>query len=148
MLGTREGGDYSDFAGKEVSKLVKKVQKTLESNASDQIIVGTAINVLIASNPTLSTLVAVYKLGKWTYETYQKAEEVYEKTGDADKSAQVVANETIKLGIATIRDEVISSVVDLGWGAIKSQSGIQTNDIEDRILSEATKETLDEVLPK
>ena len=148
-MGSRRGGDYSKFAGiGQVSKRIKVVEETLETNKPARVVVNSAIDVIAASEPTIGTLIATYKVSKWIYETYQKATSAYEKTGDSNEAVEVVANETIKYGVAKARDEVIGSIVDVGWGSVKSVSGIKTDELQDRILRAATKNTLDEVLPK
>lgn len=147
-MGSRRAGDYSKFAGKgSVSKRIKVVEENLETNKPAKVVVSTAIDVIAASNPTINTLIATYKISKWAYETYQKAEKTYEKTGDINESLKVIGTELVKYGIATVRDEVIGGLVDMGWGAVKTATGIKTDELQDRILRAATKNTLEEMLP-
>jgi methylthioribose-1-phosphate isomerase len=147
-MGSRRAGDYSKFAGKgNVAKQIKVVEKSLETNKPANVVVSTAINVIAASNPTINALIQTYKLSKWAYETYQKAEKAYEKTSDVNDSLKVVGTEIVKYGLATLRDVVIGAVVDIGWGSIKASTGIKTNELQDSILRAATKNTLEKVLP-
>lgn len=99
-MGSRKRGDYSKFAGKgEVSKKVGEVQLALDKESA-RIVVGTAIGAIVASQPTIATLIATYKVARWSYDTYQKAESTYERTADVNESVKTVAKETVKLGIA------------------------------------------------
>lgn len=124
------------------------MQEALETNKPAKVIVNFAIEVIAASQPTIGTLIATYRVSKWIYQTYLKAANVYDKTGDVDQSIKEVAKETAKYGIATVRDEMIGSVVDIGWDSVKNATDIKTNELQDKILRAATKDTLDEVLPK
>jgi len=149
-LGSRRGGDFGEFAGRtrSVGAAIQEIQKTLSENKPARIVVGTAVSVLAISNPAIGTLVATYKVSKAVYNIASKANDTYERTHDTNKAIKAAAGEAVHVGIGAARDQAVGNIVDVGWTSIKASSGIVTNELQDRILTSATKSTLTEVLPK
>ena len=151
-MGSRRGGDFGSFAGRSVSSSVgaaiDQVQTTLSENKSARIVVGTAVDVLALSNPVIGTLVAAYKVSKVVYRVTSKAYEVYDQTHDRNAAIRAAAGEVVHVGIGVARDQAIGQVVDVGWTAMKASAGLATDEVQDRILTSAAKNTLEEVLPK
>lgn len=151
-MGSRRGGDFGRFAGRSVSRSVgaaiDEVQTTLSENKPVRIVVGTAVDVLALSNPAIGTLVATYKASKAIYDIASKAQATYERTHDPNEAVKAAAGEVVNVAIGAVRDQAVGNLVDVGWTAIKASAGIATNEMQDRILTSAAKNTLDEVLPK
>jgi len=147
-MGSRRGGSFRALSGDSAAREIRRVRVALNQNKPARIVVATAIDVIAASNPTIGTLIATYKFSKFTYETASKAYAVYEKTGDINETLKIVAVETTKFVISETREQIIGDMVDIGWKMIKNSAGIETNEIQDRVLTKAAKNTLSEVLPK
>ncbi len=151
-MGSRSGGDFGKFAGAHessaVSTAIQEVETTLSDNKSARIIVGTAIDVLALSNPAIGTLVATYKVSKVIYQIASKASDAYSETRDANTAIKAAAGEVLHIGVGATRDQAVGGLVDVGWTVMKASAGISTNEMEDRILTSAAKNTLSEVLPK
>jgi len=149
-LGSRRGGDYGEFAGssREITSRIDDIQTTLEKNRAARIVVSTGIDLLAASSPPIGTLVATYRMSKAVYNIATEANKTYQKTGDPNAAAAAAAKQVVKTAIGEARGEVISNMVDVGWTAIKSSARLSTDEAQDRILSAAMKNTLDEVLPQ
>ncbi len=124
------------------------IQSALTWNKPSSIVVNTAIDLVAWNIPTVGVLVATYKVSKVLYKIASKAEEEYGKTGDANSAATAATQEVVKSAVDMTRGEAINTVVDVGWTAIKSTAHLQTNEVQDRVLTTAAKNTLDEVLPK
>jgi len=125
-----------------------QVQTTLSDNKPAKIVVATAVDVLALSNPLIGTLVATYKVSKVIYRVTSKAYETYNRTGDTNEAVKAAAQEVVHVGIGAVRDQAIGKVVDVGWSAMKTSAGVATDEIQDRILTTAAKNTLKEVLPR
>ena len=63
------------------------------------------------------------------------------------KSAAAAAKQVVKTVIGEARGEIINKMIDVGWTTIKSSAGLSTDEGQDRILTAALRNTLDEVLP-
>jgi len=149
-VGSRRSGDFGKLAGKGgvVGAAVQEVQDALSENKSARIVVSTAVDVLAASNPAIGTIVAAYKISRTMYDIASKAQDAYAKTHDANKAVAAAAGEVVNVAAGTVRDQAVSRLVDVGWTTMKSSAGIETTELQDRILSSAAKNTLAEVLPK
>ncbi len=64
------------------------------------------------------------------------------------RAVSAAAKEVVRTAIGETRDEAIGTIVDVGWSGIKRAAGIHTNELTDRVLTSAVKNTLDEVMPK
>ena len=104
--------------------------------------------MLALSNPLIGTLVATYQISKAIYKVTSKTSEAYNRTGDPNEAFKAAALEVVNVGVGSVRDLAIGKVVDVGWGAIKTSAGVATDEIQDRILTSAAKNTLKEVLPR
>jgi len=153
-LGSRRAGDYGAFASSSRAATVKindridDIQTTLEKNKAARIVVSTGIDLLAASSPPIGTLVATYRMSKAVYGIATEANKAYQKTGDPNAAVKTAAKQVLRTAIGEARGEVINNMVDIGWTAMKASANIGTNEAQDRILSTAMKNTLDEVLPK
>lgn len=153
-LGSRRGGDYGEFASSsrsdsfQINQRIEDIQTTLNKNMAARIVVSTGIDLLAATSPPIGTLVATYRVSKAVYNIANEANKAYQKTGDPNAAVAAGAKEVVKTAIGETRGAMISNMVDVGWTAIKSTTRIGTNEAQDRILSAAMKNTLDEVLPK
>jgi len=110
--------------------------------------VSTAVDVLAVTNPAIGTLVGAYKASKIIYNVASAADKAYQKSGDPNDAIKAAAGEVVKTAIGETRGQVIGNLVDVGWSAMKGAAGLATTDLQDRILTSAAKNTLDEVLPK
>ena len=149
-MGSRRAGNFREFAGhsKSTSSALEQVHETLREHKSARIIVSTAIDVLAVTNPAIGTLVATYKASKMIYNVANAADKAYEKSGDPNDAIRAAAGEVVKTAIGETRGQLIGNLVDVGWSTMKGAAGLATNDLQDRILTSAAKNTLEEVLPK
>lgn len=127
---------------------VQEVQDALSKNKSARIVVRTTVDVLAASNPAIGTVAAAYKISRIIYDVVSKAQDTYAGTHDADKAVAAAAGKVVNMAVGTVRDQAVSKLIDVGWTTMKSSAGIETTELQDRILSSAAKNTLAEVLPK
>ena len=149
-MGSRTPGNFRDFSGRSraTSGGIVRVQSALRLNRPASVVVSTAIDVLAVTHPAIGVLVAAYKISKAAYPIVKAAKEEYEKTGDAIAAAVAGAREVVNIVKAESRDEAISTAVDVGWATVKTSTGLHTNEMQDKILTSAFKNGLDEVLPK
>ncbi len=154
-MGSSHRGDFGKFAGgstrksaRAVGSAIDEVQDALSKNKPAKIAIGTAVDVLAASNPAIGTLVGTYKASKIAYKAATAAKTTYDKTHDPHEAAKAAAKEGFRAAVGVTRNQIISNAVDLGWHAAKSSAGISSNGMQDKILTSALKNTLDEVLPK
>lgn len=124
------------------------MQSALRQHKSASIVVNTAVGLLALSNPTVGTLVAAYQTSKFVYGIASDAKKEYDKTSSPKAAANAAAEKVVDSVKDMGRGEAISTTVDVGWGAIKTTTGIKTSPEQDKILTTAAKSTLDEVLPK
>jgi hypothetical protein len=146
-MGSRKGGDFRDLAGKSVKDKILKVKDMVSQNRPARIVVKTAIDVVAASNPILSGLVATYEVSKFLHKTATKVRDDYQKTGDKSKAFRTLAEESTKFAVSKTREQVISNYVDMSWKRIKNALGTSMDELTDRIVTKAAKNTLSEVLP-
>jgi len=149
-LGSRAPGNFRDFSegSRATSGGIVRVQSALRLNKPASVVVNTAIDVLAVTHPAIGVLVAAYKISKAAYPVVKSAKEEYDKTGDANAAAVAGARQLVSGVKAESRDEAIGTAVDVGWATVKTSTGLQTNEMQDRILTSAFKNGLDEVLPK
>jgi len=152
-LGSRRGGDFSKFAAsagpsRATTAKIREIQTALKENKAARIVVATGIDLLAASSPPIATLVATYRVSKAAYDIANEANKAYQKTGDPNAAAVAAGKQVVKMAIGEARGEVINNMVDIGWTTIKTSAGLSTDDAQDRILTTALRNTLDEVLPQ
>jgi hypothetical protein len=148
-MGSRRAGNFRTFLGsRSAASRIFRVQSALRQHKSASIVVNTAVGLLALSNPTVATLVAAYHTSKFAYGVASKAKAEYSKTGSPKAAANAAAGEVVNSVRDMGRGEAISTTVDVGWGTIKTATGIRTTPDQDKILTTAAKSTLDEVLPK
>jgi len=147
-LGSRTPGNFRDFSGKSraTSWRVRSVQQTIQAESAT-IVAQTAIDVLGITYPAIGALIATYRVSKVAYQVVNAANKEYERTGDANKAVSAAAKTIVKTAIGETRDEAIGTIVEVGWSSLKKTAGIHTNELTDRILTSAVKNTLDEVMP-
>ena len=152
-MGSRRGGDFSKFAAsagpsRATTAKIREIQTALKENKAARIVVATGIDLLAASSPPIATLVATYRVSKAAYDIANEANKAYQKTGDPNAAAVAAGKQVVKMAIGEARGEVISNMVDVGWATMKTSAHLNTNDAQDRILTAALRNTLDEVLPQ
>ncbi len=149
-MGSRRAGNFREFAGhsRSTDTGLEQVEDALRQNKSAGIIVSTAVDVLAVTNPAIGTLVAAYKASKIIHNVASAADKAYQKSGDPNDAIKSAATEVVKTAIGETRGQLIGNLVDIGWSTMKGAAGLSTNDLQDRILTSAAKNTLDEVLPK
>jgi hypothetical protein len=130
---------------REVQHAITQTKQALASKTA-KVAVATAVDVLAVSIPAVGTLVTAYRLSKVIYQISMAASDNYKKTRDPSKALAAGAKQALKIGISEATSQTIGTTVDTGWSAIKSIGGISTNEFEDRILTAATKSTIEEVL--
>lgn len=145
-MGSRRSSGYGKFIRrtKMAVRKIRKVEKALNQNKPAKIIVATAVDVIAASHPTIGTLVVAYKMSKMVYRIANEGYKEYKKTGDTKAALKEAGKETMKQSISVAKEHIISKTVDVGWEATKRIGGINTNEIEDRILTAAAKNVLKE----
>lgn len=151
-MGSRRGGNFSKFAASAgpspaTTAKIREIQTALKENKPARIVVATGIGLLAASSPPIATLVATYRVSKAAYDIANETNKAYQKTGDPNAAAVAAGKQVMKMAIGEVRGEVINNMVDIGWTTIKTTAGLSTNEVEDRILTAALRNTLDEVLP-
>jgi hypothetical protein len=127
---------------------IGRVESALTLDRPASVVVNTAVDVLAVTHPAIGVLVAAYKISKVAYPVVKAAKEEYDRTGDANAAAVAGARQVVSGLKAESRDEAISNAVDVGWATLKTSTGLQTNELQDRILTSAFKNTLDKVLPQ
>ena len=148
-LGSRSSGGYGAFLreSRATSRDLRKVEESLGGNRPARIAVAAAIEVIAANEPTIGTLLSVYRLSTTLYAISNEAYKEYLRTGDTDAAMRKAGEMTMGKTAQLLSDHIASSLVDVGWEAIKKRGGFHTTELEDRILTSAAKSTLKEVLP-
>lgn len=145
-MGGRKASSISELTGK--GKRVLEAQKNLKTALQEKgtrAVVNTALDLLSVSNPALKSLVACYRLVKWGYETYKKAQKKYEETGSEEEAKKTIVKEAIKKGVELGEKEVLKYVVSYTWNNIKSEHSISTPSSIDNLVVYSTTNTLMEV---
>jgi hypothetical protein len=146
-LGSRKGCDFTHFTGasQQVVQAIDQTRRALKSKPT-RIVVATAVDVLALSNPTVVTLVAAYKISKAVYKVSKAATTNYEKTGNPSEAVAAAAREILKIGVSEVASQTIGTTVETSWVGLRDISGISTDKFQDRILTSAVKNTLEEVV--
>lgn len=149
-MGSRTPGNFRKFSGdsRVTAGRVRNVQAAMRQKRAATVVVQTAVDVMAVTHPAIGTLVATYKVSKVAYQVVKTANEEYQRTGSADKAASAAAKEVVRTAVGETRDQAIETIVDVGWTGIKKAAGIHTNEMTDRVLTSAVKNTLHEEMPK
>jgi hypothetical protein len=99
------------------------------------------------SSPPIATLVTAYHVAKTLHRVVETSYESYQRTGDSGQALAAGAKEVLRAGVTEIRSQTIGSTIDMTWGAVKAVSRVQTSPIEDKILTSALKNTVEELMP-
>lgn len=147
LLGSRRGCDFSVFTGRseQAAGAIQQTKKALLSKSA-RIGVATAVDVLAISNPSIGTLLAAYKISKALYQISRAASENFDKTGDASEAVAAGAKQALRIGVSEVTSQTVGTTIDTSWSVIKNVTGIKTNEFQDRILTSATKNTLEEAI--
>jgi galactokinase/mevalonate kinase-like predicted kinase len=80
------------------------------------------------------------------YQVSKAAAENYDETGDPKKAVAAGAKQALKIGVSEVTSQTVGTTIDTSWSAIKSAGGITTNEFQDRVLTSAVKNTIEEGL--
>ncbi len=144
-MGSRRGADFGKYSGTSAWH-VKPLGEAIETKSA-HITVATAIDLMALASPQIATLVTAYHIGKTVHGIVQKSYEAYERTGDSGEALAAGVKEAVNAGVSSVKSHAIDSTVDMAWGAIKVSAGVTTSQLEDKVLSSAVKNTIEEVLP-
>jgi hypothetical protein len=135
--------EYSTRPARSASSLADAIE-----HKSVNIAVATAIDVIALSSPPIATLVTAYHVAKTLNRVVQASYETYERTGDGGLALASGAKEVLRAGVTEMRSQTIGSTVDMTWGAVKVVSRVTTSPVEDKILTSAVKNAVEEIMPR
>lgn len=113
-MGTRRGGGNSGIARfpRRGTGYVRQLKKELGHDPKSRIAVNAAVGYAAASNPSVASVVAAYKVGKFCYKVGNAYKKTYERTHDSDRALDSAERAAIKEVQGELRSRTIEAAVD------------------------------------
>lgn len=113
-MGTRRGGGNSGIARfpRKGTGYVRQLKKELGHNPKARIAVNAAVGYAAASNPSVASVVAAYKVGKFCYNVGHAYKKTYERTHDSDRALDSAERAAVQEVQGELRSRTIEAAVN------------------------------------
>jgi hypothetical protein len=122
-----------------------QLSRTLETKGTE-VAANVAFQTAAAANPVIGAVYVAYQAAQFTYPIVKKGVQEYERSGDAQKAIDKMAQETVRQVGKTILESSVSGVVGAAVDGAMKGVNITPDSTTATLVKAAITETINEVI--